>query len=314
MRAAGDVGRQSIRLEARTEPFGRSGDDRLQRLLAQGQNVDLDVRIVERRILLQLAEEVGPQAHQREQPRIGEALRHHRGEAAALAFLRPDIEFLALVDVEQIAGGRLQSGPAQVAVGLVEQAREAVPAGEEARHPGGLERLAVGIAPGEVPLLEEALDQTLERRRARAHGQHAETAAAGETRRPGGAGDAVRPGLPLERGKHASLGDGGLADAGIAEQHRHLVGVPGKRGEYLDRLGLAAEEVVAVGFRHREQAAIGRGVPPQFVRPARMARDRGHEPANRLFRGGIRRDDPVQLPQERQAGGRLAVEQNEDDR
>src|SRR5262249_5002819 len=44
------------------------------------------------------------------------------------------------------------------------------------------------------------------------------------------------------------------------------------------------------------------------------AADRIHQPRQRLLGGRIGGNDPMQLPQERQSGGRLAVEQYEHDR
>ena len=69
-----------------------------------------------------------------------------------------------------------------------------------------------------------------------------------------------------------------------------------------------------IGFGHGCQAAIGRGVTPQFARPGAGSGRCVHDLGNTLFRSGIRRNDPMQLPQERQPGRRLAVEQDENDR
>ncbi len=73
----------------------------VQLCLAQRGHVDLLVRLVKGRIVLQRAEEIRAQAHQRAQPRIAEALGQQRRKTPALTFLGPHVELFALIDVNE---------------------------------------------------------------------------------------------------------------------------------------------------------------------------------------------------------------------
>src|SRR5262249_8228055 len=94
---------------------------------------------------------------------------------------------------------------------------------------------------------------------------------------------ALGPGLALERRQHAGLRQRGLADAGIAEQHRQSVHRHREGGEHINSFPLSAEEVVAVLFLHRGKATIRRRVAPQLARPCATAGCRVEEPSDVLF-------------------------------
>ena len=136
-----------------------------------------------------------------------------------------------------------------------------------------------------------------------------------ERPRPGtGRFGCLRPSLPHKRGEHARLRQRGFADAGIAEQDRELVGRRFERPDHLDGLAPAAEEKIRVRLGHGGEAAIGRSVPPQFARQLAAAGGCVYDLCDALLRRRVGGDDPMQLPQERQSGRRLAVQQHEDDR
>ena len=66
---------------------------------AQWRHVDQPISGVNRFVLLQVAEEVGPHAHHRTQPRVAEALCEDLRESQALGFFGAHVKLLALVDV-----------------------------------------------------------------------------------------------------------------------------------------------------------------------------------------------------------------------
>ena len=173
---------------------------------------------------------------------------------------------------------------------------------------------ALGTGRFELPGVEEAIDQRLERIGAGPERQKAPLPAVLKHCRPSlGRRRIAGPSLTLERRQNPCLRHGGLAHARIADQHRQ----PARRGERLDRRGCfpnSAEEIIAVLLLHRFEAAIGRRVAPEFGR-ARAAAERSVEdPSDILLRGRVGRDDPVQLAQKRQARRDLPLEQNDDQR
>ena len=123
-----------------------------------------------------------------------------------------------------------------------------------------------------------------------------------------------RPRLPHQGGQHARLRERRLADPGVAEKNRQLVGRRRKRADHLGGFAASAEEEVRIGFGHGGKAAIGRGVPPQLARRRAAAGRRVHDQGETLLGCGVCGDDPVQLPQERQSRRRLTVKQQEHNR
>ncbi len=128
----------------------------------------------------------------------------------------------------------------------------------------------------------------------------------------GGRAGVFRPGLALERGEHAGLGERGFTDAGIADQHRQQIRFVQRR-KHVNRLAAAAEEIIAVLLLHRLEPAVGRRVTPQLAGAVGVGAGRRLEQAGDILLGGrVGRDDPVMPAQERQAGRRLAFEQHHD--
>ena len=270
---------------------------------------------IERLVALQLAEEVGAQAHHGVQAAVLHRLAQERREAAALPVAGTDIEFLALVDIEQ-EGHRLGMLKLRVAAGgLVDQVGEGQLAAEQGIAPFGAAHRPFGAGAVDLPSFEEYLHQRPHRFGAGAHAQETPAAAFAEGVRPSGRRRrGLRPALALERRQHAGLGERRFADARIAEKDRQPFGRLGERGEDFDGLAFAAEEIVAVLLLHRGETAIGGDMAPEFSRAASVAGRGIHQLAQAGRGRRLRRDDPVQLPQERKPGRRLAVEEHEDDR
>ena len=312
-RAAGDVGGEVIGLEARRKQLGRAAHHLVQLRLAQRRHFDTMIRLEQPLIVLQRAGEIRPQTHQRAQTRVRQPGRENLGEARALARLGTHVELLALVHIDE-EGGRL--GLPQLLVtplGRVQEMAKAELAFEEPCHPLVLPPRPQRIGGFEPPGAQEFLDQRLDRFRPRPQREETPAAAVAKRLRPC-ACDALgrlRPVLARERGERAGLRERGLADAGIADQDRQPLGARLERPDHLDGLARPPEEEIAVGFRHGGEAAIRRGVPPQLARPAPATGDRNHQFRKGLLGSRVRCDDPMQLPQERQAGRGLAVEQHE---
>ena len=252
-----------VGLEPRREQLRRAADDLAQLLLAQRRHVDLLARLEQRLVVLQMAEEVGAQAHHRAQTRVGQRLREQFGEAPALPLLGAHVKLLALVDVEKEARRLGLIEFLAAALGGVDQIGQRGLAVAQQLDPAMLMLHPLGIGCGELPGVEERLHQRLERIGAGLERQKAPLAAVLKDRRPRiRRARLLGPGLALERRQHARLRQRGFAHAGIADEHRQPVSRAGKRGEHLDGFALAAEEIVAVLLLHRLEAAIGRRVAP----------------------------------------------------
>ena len=140
--------------------------------------------------------------------------------------------------------------------------------------------------------------------------------AGGESPRPrAGSLGRFRPRLAHQGGDHTGLRQRRFADTGIPKQDRQLVGCLCKRPDHLGGFTNSAEEEVRIGLGHRVEAAIGRGVAPQFLRRRRPAAGRRvHHLDQALLGGRVAGDDPVQLPQKGQPRRGLTVEQYQHDR
>ena len=136
-RAAGEIGGQLLALEAGGKQRRRLADHLEQLGLAQRRHVDLAVDGEQRLIVLQGAEEIGAQAHQAVEARIGDRIGKQMREAGALRLLGADVELLALVDIEE-EGRRLGLAELLIAaLGGVEQTGERRLAGGERGDPVG---------------------------------------------------------------------------------------------------------------------------------------------------------------------------------
>jgi hypothetical protein len=82
----------------------RAAHNLAQRILAQRRHVDLLAYLEQRLVALQMPEEVGAQAHDRAQTRVGQCVREHFRKALARPLLGAHVQFLALVNVEKKAG------------------------------------------------------------------------------------------------------------------------------------------------------------------------------------------------------------------
>ena len=295
-------------LETRPEQFRRPAHHLAQAVLAERRHVDLQAGLEQRLVALQRPKKVGAHAHHHAQARVGERLGKEFGEAPPLLSLSgARVKLLALIDIEE-EGRRL--GLAEflaAALGGVDQMGERRLALQELDPPMlPLDALRVGRL--ELPSLEETFDQRLDRLGAGLERQKAPLPAVLKDRRPGvGRARVAGPGLTLERGEDAGLRQRGFAHAGIADQHRQPA-LRGERVERLDRFPSPAEEIVAVLLLHRLEAAIGRRMAPQLGRGRAAAGGAVEDARDVLFGGRIGRDDPVQLPQERQAGRGLPFE------
>ena len=241
--------------------------------------------------------------------------RDQLGEAPALIVLGARVKLLALVDVEEKARRLCLIELLAAAFGGLDQVRQRRLAVAQQLEPAVLLLGPLEVGGAELPGVEERLDQRLERIGAGLERQVAPLPAVLKNRRPGiGRAGILGPRLALERCEHAGLRQRRFADAGIADQHRQPVGRAGKRGQHLDGLGLAAEKIIAVLLLHRFEAAIGRGVTPQFAGPRAAAGGRVVQARDILLRRRIGADDEVQAADEGQARHRLAFEQHHDQR
>ena len=114
----------------------------------------------QRLVVLQVAEEVGAQAHHRAQARIGQRLREQFGKAPTLAFLGAHIKLFALVDVEK-KGRRL--GLIEflaAALGGVDQIGQRGLAVAQKLNPAVLLLHPFGIGRRELPGVEERFRPT----------------------------------------------------------------------------------------------------------------------------------------------------------
>jgi len=167
----------------------------------------------------------------------------------------------------------------------------------------------------ELPGPQKGLNQGAHRVDARLEREHAPRPAFVERTRPGTGGfGRLGPILPHKRGEHARLRQRRFAHSGIAEEDRQFVGRCFERPDYLDGLAPAAEEKVRIRLGHGGEAAVGRSVLPQYARQRTAAGGCINNLCNAFFRRRVRGDDPMQLPQEWQAGCWGTVEQHEDDR
>jgi hypothetical protein len=261
------------------------------------------VRGIERLVLLQLAEEIGAQAHHRAQARVAQAFGDELRETAALALLGAHVKLLALVDVDEEDRRLGLAQLLQPALGRVEQIAQPGPAFDQAVDPLGLPRCEARVRGIELPQPNERLDQRPDRLRPRLQSEEAPAPAVVKDLRPGGGGfRRIDPILPHQRRQHARLRERGFADPRIAQQDGKLVRRRGQRADHLGGLTAAAEEEVRVGFRHGGKAAVGRGVPPQLARRRTASGGCVHKLCDARRRRRLGGDDPMQLAQEGQSG------------
>src|SRR5437016_4717912 len=120
-----------------------------------------------------------------------------------------------------------------------------------------------------MPSPKKRLNQRSNRLQSWLELQNAPTTAIVECARPrAGISSPFRPRLPRKRGKHTGLGEGGFADARIAENNRKLVGRGLQGPDDADGFAVPAEEKVRISLCHGCEAAIRRRVPPQLARPS----------------------------------------------
>src|SRR5262245_16016964 len=89
--------------------------------------------------------------------------------------------------------------------------------------------------------------------------------AAGQTTGPQGrivSAAASGPGLRAQGIEHAGLDERRLSDAGSAEQHQNLAGLPPDAVEHHRRFFLATEEEGGIGRLERRQALVGINATP----------------------------------------------------
>ena len=252
---------EPIALETRSQQLRRPAHHLAKFGLTQRRDVDLQPRPEQRGVVLQGPIEIGAHAQHRAQARVGQRLRQELGKAPPIAFASARVELLALIDIEQESRRlRLIELRAAPFSGLDQIGEHSLAL--QRLDPAALPLDALRIGRLELPGVEKAIDERLERLGAGLERQKAPLTAALEGRRPGLGGARLGgPGLPPERRQNAGLGDRGLADAGIADQHRQPA-LNLERIERLDRFPGPAEEIVAVLLLHRFKTAVGRRVTP----------------------------------------------------
>lgn len=151
--------------------------------------------------------------------------------------------------------------------GRIEETFQRVPSLNETFDPLGLSGFEARVGGIELPDAQKWLNQRPYRLGSWLELQDAPTAAVAERLRPRvGVSNRLRPCLPNEGRKHASLREGGLADPRIAEENWKLALRRRERLDHLDCFGVPTEEEVHIRFGHSRKAAIGGGVPPQLLR------------------------------------------------